>query len=128
MAEAILRHKTEDRFEIHSAGILPRVVHPLTVHALQRRGVPTRSLTSKSIRDYFGTTEFDHVIILSDGDQLPFAPFEKLALRSQFWAIADPSVVKGDYTTSVEAYSKIVDQIDAAVSQWIESLACVKHG
>lgn len=65
LAEALLRHLDDPRFEAFSAGSRPSVVDPRTLAALEDFGVSTQGLRSKSI-DEFRAEHFDYVITLCD--------------------------------------------------------------
>ena len=52
MAEALLRQDGGDRFEVVSAGVNPRGVHPMTIEALARVGIDISSARSKPIGEF----------------------------------------------------------------------------
>jgi arsenate reductase len=122
MAEGLLRHRAPDRFEAHSAGIVPRVVHPLTIHALQRRGISTTFLTSKGLRDIPESQRFDHVVVIFSGDRLAVQHHASWGNRSEFWSIPDPGFPKGNYAVSVAAFTRTVEEIDQHIDRWLTSL------
>ena len=56
VAESLLRHWGGTRFVAHSAGSFPKgEVHPLALQLLQRLGLPTEGLRSKSWNEFAGT-------------------------------------------------------------------------
>ena len=65
MAEALLRHKAGEHFEVYSAGTHPEKIDERTITALERFGLSSKSLTSKNISDFSGKT-FNYVISLCD--------------------------------------------------------------
>jgi len=65
MAEALLRHKAGDKFDVFSAGTAPEKIDNRTILALDNFGVPTESLKSKNISLFEGQ-EFDFIISLCD--------------------------------------------------------------
>jgi len=65
MAEALLRHKAGELFNISSAGTLPELIDPRTLDALEKFGLTIDDLKSKSV-DEFSGQEFDFVITLCD--------------------------------------------------------------
>ncbi|WP_394192777.1 metalloregulator ArsR/SmtB family transcription factor [Pseudoalteromonas atlantica] len=65
MAEALLRHKAAELFNISSAGTLPELIDPRTLDALEKFGLTIDDLKSKSV-DEFSGQEFDFVITLCD--------------------------------------------------------------
>ncbi|MCQ8879122.1 metalloregulator ArsR/SmtB family transcription factor [Pseudoalteromonas shioyasakiensis] len=65
MAEALLRHKAGDQFDISSAGTLPEEIDARTLDALKNFGLTVDKLKSKSVEE-FAEQEFDFVITLCD--------------------------------------------------------------
>ncbi|MDT0602311.1 metalloregulator ArsR/SmtB family transcription factor [Thalassotalea castellviae] len=65
MAEALLRHKADDIFEVYSAGTSPEMVDPRTIEALSKFGLDTQNLQSKDMSEFAGIN-FDYVITLCD--------------------------------------------------------------
>jgi arsenate reductase len=53
MAEAFLRKHAGDRFEVHSAGLEPKGVHPYTRRVMEEEGIPLDGHRSKSLDEYF---------------------------------------------------------------------------
>lgn len=65
LAEALLRHKAGDKFEVFSAGTYPEDIDSRTIAALRKFGLHTENLTSKNITLFEGQV-FDYVITLCD--------------------------------------------------------------
>lgn len=65
MAEALLRHKASDLFNVFSAGTHPDKVDLRAIDALNKFGIDTSVLVSKSINE-FKDKVFDYVITLCD--------------------------------------------------------------
>ena len=65
MAEALLRHKASDLFNVYSAGTHPDKVDLRAIDALNKFGIDTSKLVSKSI-NVFKDKVFDYVITLCD--------------------------------------------------------------
>jgi arsenate reductase len=93
MAEAILNHVGEGRFQAFSAGERAiAAVHPLTLQTLADNGIPTEGLRSKSWAHFFGlgAPKLDYLITVCDetleemGSQDPTAPVEAA------WPTANP--------------------------------------
>ena len=62
MAEALLRKLAGDRYEVHSAGLEPTVIHPLTVKVLEEIGIDASKQYAKPLTDYLGKTHFSYLI------------------------------------------------------------------
>ena len=65
LAEALLRSKGGDAFEVHSAGTHPKGVNPLTLQVLHDAGLDASWARSKSVDEYLGQS-FDYVITVCD--------------------------------------------------------------
>ena len=95
MAEAILAHLGDSRFEVFSAGSNPAgFVHQLPIDVTQRMGVPMNFAESKSW-DQFKDETFNAVITLCDaaaGQECPVWPGEPIAAH---WSLQDPTYHPG---------------------------------
>lgn len=93
MAEALLRTKAGDEFEVYSAGTQPELIDSRTLAALNNIGLPTESLISKSIDDFAGKS-FDYVITLCDKANQECRSYPK-ALTQLAWDFPDPKTRRG---------------------------------
>lgn len=62
MAEAILRRHAGDRFNVHSAGLIPQPIHPLALQVMEEAGYDLSRHTSKGVKEYLGMKNFAFVI------------------------------------------------------------------
>ena len=117
MAEAILRQRGGDRFEVHSAGTEPGAVRPLTLRVLEEAGLPTRGLGSKSVSEYLGE-RFDYVITVCDQarDACPVFPGSHESLH---WGHEDPSAAEGTEEERLAVFRKVFAQIGSRVNLFI---------
>lgn len=92
MAEAIARRAADGRFAFHSAGMRPVPPDPRTRDFLQRRGVDTRTLTSRSLGQVPSPEEHHLIVALSETARsvFPLAPSKTLCLD---WPTTDPSTL-----------------------------------
>ena len=81
MAEALLRQDGGDRFEVVSAGVSPRGVHPMTIEALARVGIDITGARSKPVGEFLGQ-RFDYVITVCDKARATCPVFPGAARRS----------------------------------------------
>ncbi len=65
MAEGLLRHLDNDRFEVLSAGTHPSRVHPISIRVMKEIGIDVSSHTSDPLDKYFGYG-INYVITLCD--------------------------------------------------------------
>ena len=65
MAEGLLNHLYESKYEAYSAGTKPSTVNPYAINAMVEIGIDISKNRSKSI-DEFSSTEFDYVVTVCD--------------------------------------------------------------
>ena len=114
MAEALLRAKGGDAFEVFSAGTEAAEVRPLTLTLLRESGLPTEGLRSKSVQEFMGQA-FDYVITVCDAarQNCPVFPGEGERFH---WGYPDPSQAAGSEEERLEAFRRVF----TAISQRID--------
>ena len=109
LSEAVLNALGKGRFAAYSAGSSPRDhqrPNPLALEVLQKAGIPTEGLHSKSW-DEFGQSSAPHmdlVITVCDnaaGEVCPYWPGQPATAH---WGYPDPSEVKGSEEQQREAF------------------------
>lgn len=107
MAEALLNHLANGRFQAFSAGSHPRgAVHPLALDTLRRNHLPVDGLRSKSW-DEFATPhapQLDFVFTVCDRaaqDTCPLWPGQPMTAH---WGIADPALADGTIEQQQRAF------------------------
>jgi arsenate reductase (thioredoxin) len=115
MAEALLRHMGNDRFEVFSAGTEATFVRPMAIQAMAELGIDISHQQSKTLDRYLGE-QFDDVITVCDtaAEACPVFPG---AVRRRHWSFQDPSKATGNETEQLEVYRKVRDEIRS----WIEN-------
>ena len=93
MAEALVRQKGGDRFEVHSAGTDPRGINPLTRTVLAEAGIDTSWARSKSVTEYLGQ-QFDYVVTVCDEARQACPVFPGVH-ESLHWGYEDPAEATG---------------------------------
>ena len=88
MAEALLRSVAGDRFEVFSAGSLPKGLHPATIATMNEIGIDVSGHRSKSVDEYSGQ-HFDCVITVCDRARQSCPIFPGSA--SLHWSFEDPA-------------------------------------
>ena len=117
MAEVLLRRKGGDSFEVHSAGVEPGSIHPLTIRVLEEAGLSTSGLRSKSVTEYLGQ-RFDYVITVCDSarQQCPTFPGEG---RRMHWGYDDPSAATGSDEERVAAFRRVFTAISERINLFL---------
>lgn len=94
IAEAVLRRRAGDRFEVASAGSEPSgIVHPLALRVVEELGGDPTAHRSKGFEEVMGR-EWDLVVTVCDQAQeaCPALPGRTIAAH---WGVPDPSRVEG---------------------------------
>jgi len=94
MAEALLRHKASEQFEVFSAGTHREQIDDRALAALQSFGLPKQSLSSKSTEEFKGQI-FDYVITLCDKANQECRTFPG-AVNQMAWDFPDPKLRSGN--------------------------------
>ena len=89
MAEALIRQKGGEAFEVHSAGTHPKGVNPLTLRVLEEAGIDASWARSKSVEEYLGQS-FDYVITVCDEARQECAPVQGKFLACPVGEFSDP--------------------------------------
>lgn len=110
MAEGILRHITQGRYEIYSAGTKPSVVRPEAIRVLEEIGIDISQQRSKSV-DEFANLEIDYVITVCDNakENCPYFPAKTELIHKSF---DDPPMAdEFDEETRLQVFRRVRDEI-----------------
>jgi arsenate reductase (thioredoxin) len=116
MAEALLRRHGGDRFEVHSAGTVPRGVNPLTLRVLEDAGIDATGARSKSVNEYVGQT-FDYVVTVCD-EARQVCPVFPGVHESMHWGYEDPAEAEGSEEERLAVFKRVFIQIGERVRQF----------
>jgi len=94
MAEALLRDKAGDEFEVFSAGTQPEAVDERAIAALAMFGISDQGLISEHI-DSYSSQAFDYVITLCNMANTECRDFTGAHLQLA-WDFPDPKLSSGD--------------------------------
>ncbi|WP_431103539.1 arsenate reductase ArsC [Roseateles noduli] len=107
LAEGLLNHLGQGRFQAYSAGSHPKgEVHPLALNELRKLDIPTDGFRSKSWEEFAkaGAPEMDFVFTVCDqaaGEVCPIWPGQPLTAH---WGMPDPAAVEGGEDTKQQAF------------------------
>jgi len=120
MAESILRALAGDRIEVHSAGLDPGTVHPLTLRVLGEDGLPVDGLASTSVADELGRSRFDHAIVVCDRAAEAWCPsIHPNAMHVHRWPFPDPAAATGSDDERLTAFRSVRDTIRRRLEAWV---------
>lgn len=119
MAEAILRKRAGDRYEVFSAGFIPRLIHPLTYEIMADAGCDLKGQYSKDIVDVLKLKPFDTIIILHDPNQREKPAQWPKAPERQIWAVPDPFLFFGDTALRRAKFHETYALIERQITAWL---------
>jgi arsenate reductase (thioredoxin) len=115
MAEGLLRHFGDGRFEAFSAGTEATHVRPHAIRAMAELGIDISGQESKTLARYLDQT-FDQVITVCDqaNETCPvfFGARERL-----HWSLPDPSQAAGSEEEQLAVYRHVRDAIRARIER-----------
>lgn len=118
MAEAILRKMAGDRYEVHSAGLEPSAIHPMTIQVLQEIGIDASSQYAKPLTMYLGKVHFSYLITVCSKAEERCPIFPGISQRL-YWPFEDPVEFEGSEQARLDFFRQIRDQIEIKIRQWI---------
>jgi arsenate reductase len=109
MAEALLSRDGGAAFEVVSAGVSPRGVHPMTIRALEKVGIDITGARSKSVGEFLGQ-RFDYVITVCDRARAtcPVFPGGSVTLH---WGVDDPAEAAGTDAERQAAFDRALKEL-----------------
>jgi arsenate reductase len=123
MAEAFLKRYASDRFNVYSAGLEARGMHPLTVRVMNEIGYDLRDQYSKTTREFMGKLPFRWLITVCDqaDKQCPRALWANHGTKLA-WAFEDPAAFEGTEEQKLVRFRAVRDQIHARIQAWVAEL------
>ncbi|PQJ54978.1 metalloregulator ArsR/SmtB family transcription factor [Psychrosphaera saromensis] len=112
MAEALLRHKAGEQFDVYSAGTQPEQIDSRTLSALKKFGLDTASLISNHVDDFTNRT-FDYVITLCDKANKECRSY-KGAQKQLAWDFPDPKNRDG-----LDPFASTLNEINNRLSMFL---------
>ncbi len=115
LAEALLNHLGGGRFTAYSGGSFPTGrPNPHAIALLERLGIPTAGLRSKSWEEFAApdAPPLHFIFTVCDdaaGEVCPVWPGQPVTAH---WGMADPAAVTGDEATVVEAFREAFRQLE----------------
>ncbi|RJQ41199.1 MAG: arsenate reductase ArsC [Anaerolineaceae bacterium] len=120
MAEAFLRKYGGDRFEVFSAGLEPKEIHPMTIQVMQEIGIDISGQTSKGIDTFLGKVLFQYLITVCD-DAEKNCPTIWPGVNQRFhWSFEDPAAFEGADKEKLAKFREIRDKIKQRIKSWVE--------
>jgi arsenate reductase len=122
MAEAFLRKYAGERFEVHSAGLEPKPIHPLTIRVMEEAGFDMSGHQSKGIGDYLGKVHFEYLITVCDDADKNCPTVWPGVNQRMHWHFEDPAKFDGSEEQKLAKFREVRDLMDTRVKTWLKSL------
>jgi len=122
MAEAILRRRAGHRFEVASAGLEPKQVHPMTLQVLHEAGEPTHGLRSKPTTEFLGKVKVRYAIAVCEKAQPSCPRVFPFAGQMLYWPFEDPAACQGNQRERLEKFREVRDAIAERIDLWLSEL------
>ncbi len=115
LAEALMRNRFADRFDVYSAGTEATFVKPPVLTVLKEWDIDASAQTSKTTNDLGGLVT-DFVVTVCDDarENCPFYPGREKTIHRSF---ADPSNEGSTEEERIAAFRRTRDEIDAWIIQ-----------
>jgi arsenate reductase len=124
MAEALLRRRAGDQFEVVSAGIHPAAeIHPLTRAVMAEVGCDLTGQRPKGVRESLGALLPTYVIVLCDGVSSSCPAISPGPVRMLRWPFEDPAEFEGPPEAQLAKFREVRDLIDGRIRAWLDALA-----
>ena len=120
MAEAFLRKYASDRFEVYSAGLEPKGIHPYTRQVLEEIGIDISGQSSKDLSLFLGKEHFGYLITVCANAERRCPIFPGISTRLH-WPFDDPAAIEGSEAERLAAFRRVRDEISAKVQEWLQT-------
>jgi arsenate reductase len=117
MAEAFLRQRGGDDFEVWSAGAEPKRLNPIAVEVMKEVGIDISGQYSKDVAQFLGQS-FHSVVRVCDKlrEQGPILPG---AIWYLDWNLEDPAAAQGSREERLTIFRRVRDQIDNHTTEFL---------
>jgi arsenate reductase len=131
LAESLLNHWGNGRFQAFSAGSFPKgQVHPLALDLLKRTNLPSEGFRSKSWDEFAipRAPPIDFIFTVCDnaaGEACPIWPGKPMTAH---WGIPDPAAVEGSDADKAFAFRKALKELETRIKLFTQlPIASLDH-
>jgi len=119
MAEAFLRRYAGDKYDVFSAGLEPKEIHPLTRQVMQEVNIDLQGHYAKHVREYMGKMHFGYLItVCADAEEKCPSAFPGVSHRLH-WPFEDPAAFMGKNDKKLQKFRKVRNRIDEQIKKWL---------
>lgn len=122
MAEAFLRKHAGDRFEVHSAGLEPKGIHPYARQVMEEAGIPLDGHRSKSLDEYLMKVHIGYLVTVCANaeERCPIMPGAGVRMH---WPFDDPAAFEGTEKEKLAKFREVRDLIEERILAWLDEMA-----
>jgi protein-tyrosine-phosphatase len=120
IAEALLRHKAGDQFEIYSMGLEPAEFSPLAKQVLDENGVSYAGQVAKDVTPYLGKLNVRYLFTVSEKAAQRGPTVFPGAIYYYNWDLPDPDEGGGSNEERLLRYRELLDRISQLLETWLE--------
>ena len=122
MAEGLLRHDGDDRFEVYSAGTKASFVRPEAIQVMAEIGIDISQQRSKNVGEFTGQ-EFDYVITVCDhaNEVCPVFPGQTQRIHQSFEDPPAPGIGNEEYRLA--SFRRVRDELQEWLQNFIPDAA-----
>ncbi|MCA8989088.1 MAG: arsenate reductase ArsC [Planctomycetaceae bacterium] len=121
MAEAFLRRLGRDEFEVHSAGLEPAGINPLTIQVMDEIGYDLEGHRSKSVGEYLGKIAARYVIFVCDQAEKSCPRIWPNVMQTLCWPFDDPAACNGTDEEKLQKFREVRNEIEKTVKEWLQA-------
>jgi arsenate reductase (thioredoxin) len=120
MAEALLRGKAGDVFDVKSAGTDPASrVNPLAIESMREIGIDITAARPKDLSQFLGHVPVRHLItVCHDADGKCPSVWPGVASRVH-WPIEDPAAFRGSESEALAKFREVRNELSERLDLWI---------
>lgn len=123
MAEAFLKQKCGDTFDVQSAGLEPGKLNPIVVEAMREIGFDISQNKTKAVSDFLKSGEpFSYVITVCDETSAERCPIFPGPTTRLHWGFPDPSSFAGTPEEKLKKTRGVRDTIKAKINSWCDEV------
>ena len=123
MAEAFSRKYAGDLFDVYSAGLKPKGIHPYTIQVMNEIGISLEGQWSKDIKTYLGKVTFARLItVCGDAEKNCPTAFLMSVGRHEHWGFDDPAALTGtgEGEEILVKFRDVRDRMSRKIQEWLE--------
>jgi ArsR family transcriptional regulator, arsenate/arsenite/antimonite-responsive transcriptional repressor / arsenate reductase (thioredoxin) len=119
MAEGLLRHLSQRRLEVFSAGSHPTRIHPDAVRVMDEMGIELRSQRSRAVSEFL-EQPFDYIITVCDKAR-EICPTFPGSGRHLHWGFGDPASIE-DQEARLKAFTITAERLRSRIEYFLTTL------